>query len=176
MRKIDSLEAPRILHPNEALVKVFAVSIDPVDISILSGLGWCERIKKRDNPLILGRDFSGVVVEVGRNVHHINIKDAVWGSIPVLERTGAMAEYVVLPGERVRKKPLKIGHEGAATVPFSGSIAWESLGKCGIYPNAAKGNYSVILCVRSNVKLMLGSSPIHNFNYSIFYRQNRFSH
>lgn len=135
----DSLEGPRIMDNGEVLVKVVAAAVDPVDVSILSGLGWCERRKQGNTPLILGRDFSGVVVEIGRDINHINIGDAVWGYVPILERSGSMAESIVLPGERTRRKPLNISHEGAATVPFSGMTAWESLGKCGIYPNAAKG-------------------------------------
>ena len=148
----DNIEGPRIMENGEVLVKVIAAAVDPVDVSILSGLGWCERTKDKYSPVTLGRDFSGVVVEVGRDVNHIDIGDSVWGYIPILERSGSMTESIVVPGERTRKKPSNISHEGAATVPFSGMTAWESLGKCGIHPNAAKGWYWIFKNVMNAVK------------------------
>lgn len=150
----DDMEGPRIMDTCEVLVKIVAAAVDPVDVSILRGLGWCERRKDRYHPLILGRDFSGIVVEVGKDVNHISIGDAVWGFVPVLERSGSLSENIVIPGERTRKKPLNISHEGAATVPFSGMAAWESLGKCGIYPNAAKGLYQIHIMPYVSILIM----------------------
>ena len=134
----ENLDAPRITNPDEVLVHTIAASIDPADVSILSGLGCHERDSGK-GPLILGRDLSGIVVEVGRNIKHLDVGDSVWAVVPILERSGALAEYVGLPGDCVRRKPSNISHEGAATVPFAGTIAWHSLNKCGILPNAAKG-------------------------------------
>ena len=154
LRYSNTIDTPRITNPDQVLVRVMAVSVDPADISILSGLGWYERTlseSSKDIPLILGRDFSGEVVEVGRNVSHIRVGETVWGSVPILENLGSMAEFIVLPGERARRKPLNISHEGAATVPFSGIQAWTSLGELGIYPNAAKGLF------QSKIILMIGS-------------------
>ena len=141
LRFSGDLKAPRIINPDQVLVRTVAASIDPADIAILSGLGWCEREKHGNQigSLVLGRDLSGVVVEIGVNVHHLNVGDSVWGAVPLLERGGTIADFVVLPGECLRRKPSNISYEGAATLPFAAILAWTSLSQCGIFPNAAKG-------------------------------------
>lgn len=60
----------------------------------LSTLRWFSSIN--EFPLILGREFSGIVKEKGAKVREdIQIGDKVWGLIS-LERPGAHAEYVVV--------------------------------------------------------------------------------
>ena len=119
------------MHPDQVLIRVHAASIDLSDVAILSGLGRYERkghprtrssqpVGQKDSALVLGRDVSGTLVEVGLNVNHLNVGDAVWAAVPLLERGGSIADFVVLSGERVRRKPINVGHEGAATVPYSG--------------------------------------------------------
>jgi NADPH:quinone reductase-like Zn-dependent oxidoreductase len=48
-----------------------AASVDPVDVLVLSGLGRNERAAAAGEAVVLGRDFSGVVVEVGFNVQDL---------------------------------------------------------------------------------------------------------
>ena len=53
-----------------------AASVDPVDVLILSGLGRNERRSHADtNSVVLGRDFSGIVVEVGLEVDDLKVGD-----------------------------------------------------------------------------------------------------
>ena len=78
----------------------------------LSGLGRYERNPSDEDALVLGRDLSGVVAEVGLEVHHLAVGDKVWGLVPITQPTGAMTDYVVLNAAHVRRKPPKIGHEG----------------------------------------------------------------
>ena len=48
----------------------------------------------------LGRDFSGIVVEVGLHVEDLKVGDGVWSAIP-LALEGAICEYIVLPASQV---------------------------------------------------------------------------
>ena len=87
----EGLEAPRITDPNQVLVRVHAASVEPVDISILSGLGRHERPRSSSTGssserLVLGRDLSGVVVEVGINVTTLDVGDQVWAIVPLTAR------------------------------------------------------------------------------------------
>ena len=88
----EGLEAPRITDPNQVLVRVHAASVEPVDISILSGLGRHERPRtsskgsSSSGRLVLGRDLSGVVVEVGINVTTLDVGDQVWAIVPLTAR------------------------------------------------------------------------------------------
>lgn len=57
-------------------------------------LRWFSRVN--EFPLILGREFSGIVKDKGANVRDdIQIGDKVWGLVSP-QRPGAHAEYVVV--------------------------------------------------------------------------------
>jgi reticulon-4-interacting protein 1, mitochondrial len=95
----SDFERPRIESPDQVLVRIHAASVDPVDVLILSGTGRNERDASADS-VVLGRDFSGVVVEVGLHVEEFKIGDGVWSAVPVAAN-GCLAEYVVLPVDQV---------------------------------------------------------------------------
>ena len=93
----EGLEAPRITDPNQVLVRVHAASIEPVDVSILSGLGRHERRPRgscSDRQLVLGRDLSGVVVEVGLNVSTLAVGDQVWAIVPLTARYSTISTSI----------------------------------------------------------------------------------
>ena len=118
----SDLMVPRITNPNYCLIRIHAASVDMIDIAILSGLGRTERrIKKKDksqDTSILGRDFSGVVLDVGSKVSNVEVGDAVWGALP-LASNGSLSEFIVVDGKNVFLKPSNINFDGAATLPFS---------------------------------------------------------
>ena len=96
----SNFERPRIVSPDQVLIRVHAASVDPVDILILSGLGRNERDPEDSRAVVLGRDFSGVVVEVGFRVRDLKVGDGVWSAVPVAS-TGVLSEFVVLPADQV---------------------------------------------------------------------------
>ena len=71
-----------------------------MDIHILSGLGRNERRNTLVEHISLGRDFSGIVAEVGLHVEDLKVGDGVWSAIP-LALEGAICEYIVLPASQV---------------------------------------------------------------------------
>lgn len=121
----SDLTVPKIVKPNEVLVRIHAASIDLIDIALLSGLGRIEQtLFKCSNasPKVLGRDFSGVVLDVGRNVSHLEVGDQCWSAIPLAVRNGSLSEFVVMESSSVRLKPAHLSHDGAATLPYSSLI------------------------------------------------------
>ncbi|MBM3229747.1 L-threonine 3-dehydrogenase [Candidatus Parvarchaeota archaeon] len=74
--KLVDAEIPKI-GPNEALVEIKATSICGTDIHIYKWDKWASgRIK---TPLIFGHEFSGEVIEVGKNVSSVKMGDCVSG-------------------------------------------------------------------------------------------------
>ena len=130
----SDLIVPRITRPNQVLVRVHAASVDVTDISILSGLGKTERKMSQDQKIrssnvaevVLGRDFSGVVLDVGRNVSNVEVGDTVWSAQPIA-LNGTLSEFVVIDSNTVRLKPVLLNHDGAATLPYSSLLVWDAL-------------------------------------------------
>jgi len=124
---IDDAPSPVILETDQVLVEVVASSIDPSDVSICSG--YARAIRKllgiSESSLILGRDCSGVVVEVGRGVAWLARGDEVWMALPPW-RSGAMSELVVAKEHQVSLKPKALNFEAAAAVPYAALVAWDA--------------------------------------------------
>lgn len=99
----------------EALVRVHAASVNPVDWKVRRGPS------RRPLPARVGQDFSGVV-EVSR-ADGIAEGDEVFGVSP----NGAYAEYTTAPATVIAKKPESVGHEQAAALATSGGTAWQAL-------------------------------------------------
>lgn len=78
--------------------------------------------KKNSHPIILGRDCTGTIVDIGGNVTRFETGDEVWLSVPYW-MTGTMAEYVVVKECYVSHKPERLNFFDAASLPYSGSIA-----------------------------------------------------
>lgn len=67
-----SVSDPEILHPGDALVKMKACAICGSDLHV-----YFEREKGIDQGTAMGHEFVGEIVEVGRNVQHLQIGDSV---------------------------------------------------------------------------------------------------
>lgn len=117
---------PKITNAYEVLVRVHAASVDSADIAILSGYGRNERNMYRRQSDILGRDFSGVVLDVGRNVKNVKVGDAVWAALPIA-MNGALREFIVIQSHLLSLRPKNLSHDGAATLPYSCLKVWDAL-------------------------------------------------
>jgi NADPH:quinone reductase-like Zn-dependent oxidoreductase len=126
---IDALELRDIATPapadNEVLVRVRAASINPADWYAAEGpifarVGNGLR-RPKDNRV--GTDFAGTVEAVGKNVTEFRPGDDVFGA-----RTGALAEYVVVPHDRViAPKPQNVSFEEAGGVGIAAITALQGL-------------------------------------------------
>ena len=86
---------------------------------------------------ILGTEFAGEVVAIGKDVTEYSVGDQVYGYTGF--KMGTYAEYICLPEKRVdeldgvmSKRPTNISYEEAASVPFGGMEALHSLDRVNI--------------------------------------------
>jgi len=125
-------DAPRpALNPDEVLVRVHAVGINPPDWYIRDGYKmlppeWRPTVPL---PVIPGSDISGVVAAFGDDVQGFSIGDEVFGMIrfPSYGKSAAYAEYVAAPASDLAHKPAGIDHMQAAAAPMAGLTAWQFL-------------------------------------------------
>ena len=113
--------------PNELLVRVHASSINPIDV--LTAAGALRGMMEYEFPVVPGRDFAGVVEEVGTEVVGARVGDAVLGNLskPVLH-DGAWAEYLTVPVDGfVVPKPERLDFTAAAALPVVGLTALEAV-------------------------------------------------
>jgi len=101
----------------QVVVDAFAASVNGADWKVRAG-----QYGKAAFPLVLGRDFSGVVSAVGQGVTDLRVGDEVFG---VLEagREGAYAEKIAIGAAIVAKKPGGLSHVDAAALALTGLTA-----------------------------------------------------
>jgi NADPH:quinone reductase-like Zn-dependent oxidoreductase len=76
-------------------------------------------------PVTLGRDVSGVVESVGRDVRGLKTGDEVYALLD--QDHGGYAEYTVTNSDGVAPKPRSMDHIHAAAVPLAATTAWQGL-------------------------------------------------
>ena len=105
----------------DLLVKIEAVSINPVDVKTRSRVP----ADKKD-ATILGFDGAGVVESVGDQVRNFKPGDEVFYA-GTLVRPGTYAEYHVVDESIVGPKPRALNFPEAAAVPLTAITSWEML-------------------------------------------------
>lgn len=111
---------------NEVLVKIQAISINPVDIKTRQGRGIAGRIKN-EMPLVLGWDISGVVTAAGSAVQNLQVGDEVFGMVNFPGHGRAYAEYVAAPASHLAIKPAAVTHQQAAATTLAALTAYQAL-------------------------------------------------
>ncbi len=106
---------------DEVLVRVHAASINPLDAAVMAGY----MSFMTSTPMTLGVDFSGVAVEVGKDIIHVKPGDEVFGVTPF--RSGTFSEYTNPKANEVALKPQSLDHIQASTIPLPAMAAWQSL-------------------------------------------------
>ncbi|WP_299754560.1 NADP-dependent oxidoreductase [uncultured Pontibacter sp.] len=110
----------------EVLVKVRAISINPVDTKTREGKALYKQLEA-DPPVILGWDISGEVEAVGEGVNYFNVGDEVFGMVNFPGHGKAYAEYVTAPESHLAHKPEHIPHHEAAAATLAALTAWQVL-------------------------------------------------
>lgn len=108
------------LRPHDVLVRVQAVSVNPVDIKRRHSL------QPSATPTILGFDAAGTVEAVGAQVNTLRVGDEVWYAGDVT-RPGTNAEYHAVDERLVARKPTTLSFAEAAALPLTTITAWETL-------------------------------------------------
>jgi NADPH:quinone reductase-like Zn-dependent oxidoreductase len=110
-----------VAGPGQIVVDTFAASVNGADWKVRAG-----HYGKGDFPIVLGRDFSGVVSACGAGVADLRVGDEVFG---VLEagREGTFAEKLTVGAAIVAKKPAALSHVDAAALALTGLTAIRSI-------------------------------------------------
>ncbi|MDR4478925.1 MAG: zinc-binding alcohol dehydrogenase family protein [Nitrospira sp.] len=105
----------------DLLVRVQAISVNPVDVKVRAGA-----VPEGMEYKILGWDAAGVVAEAGSESKLFKVGDEVYyaGS---LTRPGTNAEFHLVDERIVGKKPKRLDFTAAAALPLTTITAWELL-------------------------------------------------
>ncbi|MUP47432.1 NADP-dependent oxidoreductase [Gramella sp. BOM4] len=126
--EFKEVDKPEI-SDNEILIKVKAVSLNPIDYKIVKGN--LKELLNLDLPTGIGYDVSGEVVEAGSDVKDFKQGDAIFGRVPQ-EYMGTLAEFVKVDHKVMAKKPDNVKFEKAASLPLVGITAIQALSKVGL--------------------------------------------
>jgi len=110
-----------VAAPGQVVIDVVAASVNAADWKVRAG-----QYKQGTFPLVLGRDFSGVVSAVGEGVDDLKVGDAVFG-VREAGKEGAYAEKIAVPAAIVAKKPDRLSHVDAAALALTGLTAISSI-------------------------------------------------
>lgn len=129
---------------NEVLIKVRKSAICGTDVHIYKWDAWAQ--KTIPVPMVVGHEFMGEIVELGRNVHHLKVGARVVGEGHIfcgncinckkgekhfclnrkgvgVRRHGSFAEYFNLPAENVIVLPDSISDDlGAIFDPYGNAV------------------------------------------------------
>jgi NADPH:quinone reductase len=122
----DDLDAPTP-GPGELLVRVQASSVNPVDNAIAAGM--LSGMVEHDFPVVLGRDYAGVVEQAGDGSGYA-AGDEVFGFVlhanPTV-RDGAWAELITVSEDFVARAPAGVDLASAGAAPLAGITAMTAI-------------------------------------------------
>ena len=130
---LDAPDAPPALRDDpeapspaagELLVRVRASSANPVDNAIAAGM--LSGMVEHEFPVVLGRDYAGVVEQVGAEVAGFAVGDEVYGFVPAANpsvRDGAWAELIAVAEGSVGRAPAGVDLAAAGAAPLAGITA-----------------------------------------------------
>lgn len=107
----------------EILVKVKAVSVNPVDYKIRQNSA---KEKTLEQPKVIGWDAAGIVEETGAAVTLFKKGDEVYYAGDIT-KSGSNAEFQLVDERIVGKKPVSLTYDQAAAMPLTTLTAWEIL-------------------------------------------------
>jgi NADPH:quinone reductase-like Zn-dependent oxidoreductase len=110
--------------PREILVRICAAGVTTTEVL------WYPTTHTKSGETrtgaILSHEFSGVVAAVGEQVAEFRVGQEVYGMNDWFA-DGALAEYCVAPQFGVARKPGRLTHIEAASVPIGALTAWQGL-------------------------------------------------
>ena len=128
----DVLKCEEIAKPipkdDQVLIKVRAAALNPIDWRLKGGVPLLIRkvakmkAPSAQHPVGIGRDFSGVVEAIGKQVTQFKVGDEVFGACE-----NAVAEYACAKESRIVAKPEALSFEQAASIPVAGLTALQGV-------------------------------------------------
>jgi NADPH:quinone reductase len=165
----DDIAEPEI-GDSELLVRVHASSVNGVDVFIASGA--MKEMAEHTFPITLGRDFAGVVEQVGSGVGRYQVGDEVFGFVLHANPTvhdGSWAELIAVPEDNlVDPKPHSLDFAQAGATPLaaiSAIAAFEALAPAEgdtmlvVGASGGVGSFFVQLAAAAGVNVIAPSLP-----------------
>lgn len=187
---IEQIETP-VPRDDEVLVKVYATTVNRTDCANLTAKPFIMRFVLglfKPRKIILGTDFAGEIVAIGKDVKLFNISDKVFS----FNDTGAesQAEFVITKAKNLFSIPQKIDYKQAAASLEGAHYAYTFIHKVNIKPgqkiliNGATGGIGSALiqfvrqydvkisatCNTKNIELVqsLGANKIYDYTKEDF--------
>ena len=116
------------------VVRVQGSSLNGFDIAVAAG--YLEGIMEYRYPVVLGKDYAGIVDSIGEGVTKFAVGDRVFGvvTIPFL-RDGGIGEYVVVNEKfGITKVPTDVDIHDAGALGLAGATAVDSLDAVALQP------------------------------------------
>lgn len=122
---LDTIELPdpADLQPGDAIVRVEAASINPIDYKIRRG--DYPAVRQDRFPYPLGRDLSGVIEHIHGAGCGIAVGDPIYAMLSI--DRGTFAERVVVKVGEAAARPMTLTAVQAAALPVAGLTAWQGL-------------------------------------------------
>lgn len=125
--RTDVPQAP--VGPDQVRIKIHAAAVNPVDYKLVeAGQRFMATPPSAENPLRLGFDVAGTLVEIGADVKRddLHVADAVY-AMAFFGGTGTFAEYIVINASYVAPKPTNLSFTHAAGLPLAGQTSYHAL-------------------------------------------------
>jgi NADPH:quinone reductase-like Zn-dependent oxidoreductase len=113
---------------DELLVRVQASSVNPIDNAVAGGM--MRDFAEYRFPVVLGRDFAGVVERVGAAVDSFEAGEEVFGFVPATDpdiHSGSWAELAPVSAGQAARKPGSVDFAAAGAASVTGLTAMAAL-------------------------------------------------
>jgi len=122
--RLASISRP-VPGPGQALVRIAASAVNPLDIKIRTGAAAHAR---HPLPAILGLDLAATIEATGEAVTRFRRGDEVYGMTGgVGGQQGSLAEFAAVDADLLALKPANVTMREAAALPLIFITAWEGL-------------------------------------------------
>jgi len=138
------------LGPNEVIVEIKSVALNPVDIQTGNIPQWIANwvlFAGQNKAKIPANDFSGIIYKIGSNVTKYKIGDEVFGLNFSINGNGCLSQYIKLSENMpsMTYKPSNLSHIEAAAVPLIFLTAYTALHDWGGFINDGTNNQKVLI-------------------------------
>ena len=166
----DDIAEPSISSDSKLLVRVHASSVNPVDVFLAAG--GLREMAEHEFPVTLGRDFAGVVEQVGSEVSALSEGDEVFGFNPGMSPTvheGTWAELIAVPESMATRKPEGgVDTASAGAAPLAAITALAAIDALGVSEgdtvlivgaNGGVGSFAVQLAANAGARVIAPALP-----------------
>lgn len=158
----DGMAEKPPVKSNEVLIQIKASGFNPIDYQMLEN----ELERKLISSPILGRELSGIIVDIGPEATQFTIGDEVYCGSGSMGSNGTYAEYIAVPESIVSFKPKNISFEQAASIPSVGLTSLQIFNRLKLSPEntvlitgatGGVGSFLIKLLLAHNIRKIIAT-------------------